>query len=216
MQIVRIADLPATLQTIRELVLTPLGTWLLALVVFGFLVVKAPQVPVVQWLIRFKLTRLDWLKEHAANTTDDIFCKEVVGDIRDAMIFERATGIYAERNWRQGLVELHNMTGVSWITIRRARRYMRMELDNKIHIRPLKFIDHLGAWLNATMAWILMGFATFLFISLVVLTFSLAQIMTGILMIALMLSCAYGSAIQNAPKHAVTLIHKRLAELGMR
>lgn len=211
LELIKIDGLPAFTTTVRELLGTTVGTLVFAAFLFSYLVIKVPQIPLFQWLIGLKASRLKWLTDHSTCMTDEVFCKAVVEDIRDAMIFEKATGIYAEKNWRKGLVELHDQTGVSWLTMKRARKFMSLELNGKVSLRGLTVGDRVEAWLNAAMAWVFLAMATLTFITLILIAPKLSIILTGIFLIIILFGCAIGAAVQNSPKYALTLINKKLA-----
>lgn len=214
LDLIKIDGLPVVVTTIRELLATAIGTAVFAVFVFSYLAIKIPQIPLFQWLIGLKASRLKWLTEHTACISDDVFCKAVIEDIRDAMIFEKATGIYAEKNWRKALVELHDLTGVSWVIIRRARKFMSLGADGKINIRALTYGDRIEAWFNAAMAWLFLGMATLTFISILLIEPRLPVVLTGVLLLIVLFGCAFGAAIQNLPKHAVIMISEKVCAVN--
>ena len=155
-----------------------------------------------------------WLKEHSTSTSEEVYCKSVVEDIRDAMIFEKATGIYAEKNWRKGLVELHDQTGVSWTTMKRARKFMNMESDGTVFIRVFKLGDQIEAWFNAVMTLVFVAMSTLVLITILLLEPTASGMLTAIPLSMLLFGCAAVLAFQNSPKHAATAIREKLRSEG--
>lgn len=214
LELIKVEGLPAIVETIRNLLSTPVGSVVLAIFVFSYLVIKVPQVPLIQSLIGRKASRLMWLKEHSISTSEEVYCKSVVEDIRDAMIFEKATGIYAEKNWRKGLVELHDQAGVSWTTMKRARKFMRIESDGTVFIRVFKLGDQIEAWFNAVMTWVFIAMATVVLITAPLFKPTVLSLLSAIPLCILLFGCAVGAAFQNAPKHAATTIRDKLSSNG--
>lgn len=126
------------------------------------------------------------------------------------MIFEQATGIYAEKIWRKALVDLQGETKMSWDTIKKARRFMKLNSDDSIVIRKLTLCDKIDSWFNAAMTWLFIAMATILLISAFVLEPTIETIATAIVISFLLFACAVGAALQNAPKYAAAAIGRKL------
>jgi hypothetical protein len=197
-------------ETIRTLIGTPLGSSILAIVLFAYLLVKIPQLPLLQSILGRKESRLKWLNDNLTSMPDEAFCKSVLEDIRDAMIFEKATGMYAEKTWRKGLVDLHDRADVSWLTMRRARKFMDIEPDGTVFIRDFTWSDKFEAGFNTAMTWAFMSMATIVLITVLVVRPSLSFALTAIPLSLLLLGCAIGIAFQNASKHAADEINRKL------
>jgi hypothetical protein len=71
--------------------------------------------------------------------------KEVIGDLVEAELFNRAVGIYAERELREALINLHKDTSpkIDWKMIKRSRGFIKLENGEAvIHLTHMdRFID---------------------------------------------------------------------------
>ncbi|GGY48976.1 hypothetical protein [Pseudoduganella albidiflava] len=210
MELVKLEDLPSLLEVIRTMLSTALGSLVLGIVIFIYLVIKVPQVPLVQTLIGRKESRLKYLTESIACAADEPFCRTVVQDIRDAMIFEKATGIYAESKWRRGLVEMRDVTGVSWIIMRRARQYMDMNANGVLYIREFSLADRFEYRFNIMVMWIFLCSAVVSFLGALLLKLGLEITVASILVAILLVGSAMWAATQNWPQEAASNIRDRL------
>ncbi|QBE66347.1 hypothetical protein [Pseudoduganella lutea] len=210
MDALKIDSLPAIVEILKELLSTTIGSTVLAIFLFIYLLIKVPQLPLLRSLLSRKESRLKWLNDYSTTSRDEEFCKNVVEDIRDALIFEKATGIYAERAWRKGLVELHDRTGVSWVTMRRARKYMDIAIDGTVFIRQFKLGDRVEARFNTVMMWLFLAIATLLFITIMLFEPSVSLGAAGLLVTFLLVGFAMGAAHQNWPMHAANAINDKL------
>lgn len=213
LDLTKIEGLPSLLKTIQDLLGTTLGSVGLAVFVFVSLLSKIPQSTLLQSYIARKHARIKWLSEHS--TPDEQYCRGVVNDVKSAMIFEQATGIYAEGVWRKALVDLQDETKMSWDTIKKARRFMELAPDNSIVIRQLSLFDKIDSWFNAAMTWLFIAMATILLISAFVLKPSIETIATAIAVSVLLFACAVGAALQNAPRHAAATIGRKRNSVDM-
>lgn len=159
--------LPNVVEIMLKLFSTTTGMITFAIFVLVFLPVKVPQLPLVQWFNERRSKRLKFFQENLSLITDKKFCKTVVEDVRNAIIFQHATKIYAEQSWRKGLVELHDKTGVSWITIKRAHRLMDISLDGIVLIKHFTLFDKFDRIFNTSMAILFLLSAFSLIIGLI-------------------------------------------------
>lgn len=204
----KIEGLPSIVETVLGLLSTATGSIGLAIFIFIYLLSRVPQSTLAQSFFSRKKSRISWLKD--LSLSDDQRCRSVVEDIRNAMIFEQATGIYAENIWRKGLFDLHDRAQVSWTTMRRARKFMEIRSDGSIYIRLFTISDQIEAWFNATVTWVFIAMATIVLISVLVLNPTILTISTGMPLSVFLYACAVGAAFQNAPKHAANIINEKL------
>lgn len=75
---------------------------------------------------------------------------KVLRDLRDAHYFKLATGIYAEKSFRNALIRLHTNLShlVGWTTIRRTLPYIEVTKDGVVSVRELRFIDKIECGFN--------------------------------------------------------------------
>ena len=212
MELIKIDGLPAIAETIQKLLSTTPGTISLIVFLVLLLIIKIPQIPLIQSFNERKVKRLKLLQDHAASSTDELFCKSVVEDIRNAIIFEQATRIYAEKNWRKGLAELHDKTNVSWVVMKRAHRFMDIRLDGTIFIREFTWTDRFDSLFNSIMTWIFLILAAVVFIVGFIFKPSPLSIIYAMLLGFLLFGFAITAAFQNLPKSSADLLKKRLKD----
>lgn len=75
----------------------------------------------------------------------DQSCVQTVREIYDAECFEQATGIYAERTKRAGLISLYSkVNGIaSWRTIRTAEDFLEFDERGTATVRPFNRLDRI-------------------------------------------------------------------------
>lgn len=141
--------------------------------------------------------------------TDEKFCKTVVEDVRNAIIFEYATKIYAERRWRKGLVELHDNTGVSWSTVKRAHRFMDIRLDGTIFIKEFTAFDKFDKLFNNLMI-VFFLLAVFVLIIGFIYNPNILSILQVLVFCIFSCGIATFSAFQKIPIYAAVLLKNKL------
>jgi hypothetical protein len=211
-ELIKIDGLPAVAEVIQQLLSTTVGTISFIVFVLLLLVIKIPQIPLFQSFYDRKLKRLRLLEEHYASCTDDLFCKTVVEDIRNAIVFEHATRIYAEKNWRKGLVELHDQTNVSWVIMKRARRFMKIGSDGSIFIRDFTLADKFDDLFNSIMTWVFLTIGVIVFVVGFIFNPTPLSIFYAMLVATLLFGLAVIAAFQNLPKSSASILKKRLEE----
>lgn len=194
---------------IFKLLGTTTGTFTFSIFALVFVLVKVPQLPLVQWFNERKSKRLKFFQDHFSLITDDKFCKTVVEDVRNAIVFEHATRIYAEQSWRKGLVELHDNAGVPWIAIKRAHRLMDIRLDGTVFIKEYTLFDKFDRIFNIFMAIFFSLSVFFLIVGLIYKPGILSNLQ-ALVFCLFSLSIATFSVIQNFPYYAADRLRNKL------
>jgi hypothetical protein len=207
--LIKFETLPNVIEIILKLFGTTIGMFTFAVFALVFILVKVPQLPLVQWFNERKSKRLKFFQDHFSLITDDKFCKTVVEDVRNAIVFEHATKIYAERNWRKSLVELHDNTGVSWIVIKRAHRLMDIRLDGTVFIKDFTLFDKFDRIFNIFMAIFFSSSVFFLIIGLIYNPGFLSNLQ-ALAFCLFSFSIATFSVFQNVPYYAATRLRNKL------
>jgi hypothetical protein len=215
MDLIKIDGLPAIAETIEKLLSTTTGTISLIVFLFLFLIIKLPQIPLIQSFNERKSKRLKLLQDHASSSTDELFCKSIVEDIRNAIIFEQATRIYAEKNWRKGLAELHGKTGVSWVVMKRAHRFMEIRLDGTVYVRDFTWTDKFDYVFNLIMTWTFLVLAAVVFIVGFIYKPSPLSIFYSAILGVILFGFAITAAFQNVPRSSAIILKNRLTELKL-
>lgn len=212
LELFKITGLPVIAETISKLISTIPGMITLSVFALFVLLVKVPQVPLIRSFSQRKITRLKMLQEHLSTSTDELFCKSVVEDVRNAIIFEQATKIYAENTWRQGLVDLHDKARVSWVTMKRAHRFMDIALDGTVFLKDFTLANKADRIFNFLMTWIFLLLAAIVIIAGFVFSPSWASTSQAMLLGLFFFCVAVMAAFQNLPADAATQIKKRLEQ----
>lgn len=205
-----VQTLPQLVMAFEALAATTVGAMVLAIFLFIYLLTKVPQLALVQSMQKKKAERRTLLEEYLANPSRDPSCEAVVKDQRDGQIFEIATGINAEKKWRDGLVDLHNRSNVTWLEMRRAWRYMDFEGANVLQIRKFTGWVRAEKYYNYFMAlgFVMMG--TFTFILAAIQPPSSSALLAFLLSAALF-AMAIWAVTQNLPMAAADKIRSRAA-----
>jgi hypothetical protein len=202
-------SLPELVKTLEALASTTVGAIILAVVFFGYLLTKIPQLALIQSMQKKKEEQKKLLEEYLVNSSSDPSCVAVLKDQRDGRIFEVATGINAEKKWRDGLVDLHNRTDVTWLQMRRAWRYMELA-GTELKIRPLTGWDRTEEVYNYIMAFFFFIMGTFTIILAVIQPPSLFVLM-ALLLASGLIALAIWAVAQNLPIAAARKIESRAA-----
>lgn len=109
-----------------------------------FLLFRVNYPKTMDFFERFRERQFTRLEKYVGDSTIDENVRNVAMDIRSGYAFERATGIYGERKYRQVLIEFYQELEqkkyfVTWLKIKRVREFLKLE-NNKIEIQ-VKWID---------------------------------------------------------------------------
>lgn len=107
------------------------------------------------------------------NSNIDEMCAEIVREQRDTIIFKSVTGIYAEKDFRCALIDLHkNMPyDVTWKMIRKSLSRFMLE-NKKIIVKPITNMEKLTILYNYIVALLLLAIAV-IYVIYYVLNFTL-------------------------------------------
>jgi hypothetical protein len=156
--------IPTVIATVRELLGTTAGTIALGVAVFFVIIFKLLHSPMFQAYVGRKATREKALEGYLASGSQDATTKSVVADLRNALMFQTATGIYAEEKWRKGLVKLHDNAGVNWLLMSRAFTYMDIKPDGTVYVKKFGAFDYLELVFNILVALASLASGAFLVI----------------------------------------------------
>lgn len=109
-----------------------------------------------------KLEKLNLFLSDQSREGADIEMNKVMHDIRDAMYFKGATGIYAEGKLRNRLMALHKSTSlnVSWRTIKRAMDFLEPDAFSSMKVKEFGWFDHIVFVINMiALAFTAIGFS---------------------------------------------------------
>lgn len=212
-----VKSIPEFMEAVTEVLQTPWGWLFLALIVFWFFINKDLS-HVSNFFERGRTRRLEKLESYISNVEmADESALKVIKDLRDAYYFKVATGIYAERMFRDSLINLHNITSpqINWTLIKRAIPYIKASQDMSISIRDMESWEKIGHYYN-----LFVGFMFLVFSGVVFITFMLSEpkTITNILIGAGgSLACAIFSIFvfaQNWPYGAAKDIRYELETMG--
>jgi hypothetical protein len=123
--------------------------------------------------------------------------------MRNAAVFQAATGIYAEGKWRKGLVKLHDKhPDTTWLLMRRAYRYMDMKPDGTVFVRDFNLWDKLERGFNIFMMLMFLSIGAGLIIAALVLKGSAAEVFASTIGGIFSFALAMWSLAQNLPMTA--------------
>lgn len=170
----QLSKLPTFLETIIALLYGPYGP-VFGVILVAVLVISANYLfklmegGVFSHYISQKRKRVEVLTASLADINADPNYSSVVRDILEAEQFQAATGIYAERKKRRGIVELYNRTSahVSWEVIRRAKEFLFFDSFGDVTMRKPSFYESSLFWVTFIGGWAFYFVAT---ISYVVIT----------------------------------------------
>lgn len=202
---------------ILELVLAP-GGWawfVIALILASFFwLVRHNSLSDLVEVFGFKeRKRLQQLEAYIENSEiADPIALDALKTIRDAFYFKIATGLYAEKAYRDNLIELHERTSssVTWKTIRLAKSYIEPDCKSVKKIGFLGVIERIF--------YIISGFLMLIIAALLFIAFWLSDGINGGQFIvwfgvtAIALALAYYAFSQNLPFVAVNVLRKELEE----
>lgn len=198
-----IENLPALITAIKDLLSTTAGTIVVSIAVIAFLLFKVFHLPAFQAFMGRKELRTKVLQDYLSSTPTDTITKDVAAEMRNAAVFEAATGIYAEGKWRSGLVTLHNKhPDTTWYQMRRAYRYMDMRPDGTVFVRKFTPWDRMERFFNIAMMAVFLFSGAILITAALVLKASPAEVTASIVAGVLAFGMAMWSLAQNLPMTA--------------
>ncbi len=208
-----VKSIPEFLKAVTDVMQTPGGWVLLGVVLVWFLLNK----DLSRFLNIFEAKekkRLDKLEVYVSNK--DAANEEALGvikDLRDAHYFKVATDIYAEKNLRDSLINLHKRTShtINWINIKRAMPYIEANSDYEVAIREQNWREKAGYYYNQIIGWLFLGFATAL--SLVYLFSSNKELAQFGIWISSTLFCAIFAIFSFSQNFPISSAKKIEAEL---
>jgi hypothetical protein len=85
-------------------------------------------------------------------------------DIRNALYFKSATGIYAESRTRDAYIRLHEATShlITWKHIRRAQLYLEVDANGKTTVKEMDLLDRISYRYNQFLGYIILAISIFL------------------------------------------------------
>lgn len=193
---------PTLISAVRELSATTLGAICLLGIAVAVAIYKCTQHPLFVSFLGRRDARAKHFEAYLMSSASDKSCKAVVADVRDAMIFQDATGIYAEAKWRKGLVKLREAKSASWLDMKLAKKYMELKANDTIVIRDFTKGDRAGYWWNVAMMVIFVIWALIVFIAALVSKPSLENVLLAIALSIALVVCAAGIIMQNQPLSA--------------
>jgi hypothetical protein len=156
--------LPELVKLLQGLVESTIGAVVLAIYLLIYVFNKIPHLAVIQSWKKKKEERTKALEAYMTDEDADTSVKAIIRDQRDARHFELATGIHAEKKWRDGLVDLHTRSNATWLEMKRAWRYMDFDPSGALQIRKFTSWDKFDAGYNIAMAACLVIGAALVFI----------------------------------------------------
>lgn len=175
-----IRSVPDFLDALAELIQTPYG-WLPLIAIFAWFLLNKNVISIFRMLGDRERRTLEQIESYLVRDKGtDPKASLVFTDIITSKYFKSATGIYAEKKFRDILIELHESTStkVGWVVIKRALPFIEVNADNKLMIRPPKKHEVIGRYYNNVVGWLLIAFSSSLFL------ISIASLREGILMFA--------------------------------
>jgi len=200
-----IENVPALITAAKDLWSTPAGAGVVILIVFIGLFYKIAQHPLFQSLMSQREARLKKLDAYLESASPNKSCMAVAADIRDALVFQAATGIYAEEKQRKGLVRLRDNAGASWLDMKRAQRFIDYS-TSPLSMKKLKVLDHVGYWWNVAMMWSFVVMAAVVLVAAFMYEPSISMIIGAVLLAAVLIFFAAWSIMQNLPMNAAKRI----------
>jgi hypothetical protein len=164
-----VKSIPEFIKALTDVMETPYGWIILAVILIWFLLNK----DLTRFLNIFETKekkRLDKLEAYVSNKeAANNEALDVIKDLRDAHYFKVATDIYAEKNLRDSLINLHKKTShtINWVNIRRAMPYIGADSTFRVSIRERTRLESFGYFFNILAGWLFLGFAVALFLVLI-------------------------------------------------
>ena len=195
----------------------PYGWAVLIVFALWFLINNGSVIKFLEVFERKEKNRIEKLEVYISSNKDSSNDKtlDVIKDFRDIHYFKMATGIYAEKKFRDSLIGLYESTPnmVTWVTIRRALPYI--EITNaKIAIRDMNKFDKIGTLYNNFMGGAVLLLAISIFLSLLSLPQPTFYTVFLVLFVGLIfISIALLMFSQNWPKTSAKTIKEELSKL---
>lgn len=138
------------IESITELLRTPAG-WITLIILLFWLIANKDLSHVLKLFGSRKKLRLEHLDRYTSTASEaDDKSRQALLDLRDAYYFEIATGIYAEKAFRNSLIFLHDHTSylINWGSIRQAIPYLKINETGELSIRKMTTVEILFFWYN--------------------------------------------------------------------
>lgn len=203
-----IENVPALIAVARDLWSTPTGAGAVMFVICIALAYKLAQHPLFQSFMSQRDARLKTLEAYLESASPNKSATGVVAEVRDALIFQVATGIYAEEKQRKGLVRLRENANATWLDMKRAHRFIDYS-TNPLSMKKLKWTDTVGYWWNVFMMWVFVALAAIVLVAVFTYKPSPAMVIVGAIIAAVLVVCAAWTVMQNIPVNAAKRIHAR-------
>lgn len=158
-----------------------------------------------------RIEELDNFISRSKNTEKTLLL--TIHDIRNSLYFKIATGINAEKKYRELLINLHNHTShkITWKIIQRASPFIDINQNNEISIRPFSKFEIFTMWYNILAGTFLILASIFFFgASFLAVKTALSFAAIYLTMAILFLITAAIAFAQNWPEEAARKIESEL------